>query len=58
MDEALRHYPGGSTEAEAASAAALGGDLDIIHPTWAWIEAQKRDRPGRYFPVSASTARR
>jgi para-nitrobenzyl esterase len=41
-DEALRHYPGGSPEADAASAAALGGDLAIIHPTWAWIEAQKR----------------
>jgi len=41
-EEALRHYPGGTPEAEATSAAALGGDLTIIHPTWAWIEAQKQ----------------
>jgi len=40
--EALKHYPGGSAEVDAASAAALGGDLFIIHPTWAWIEAQKQ----------------
>ncbi len=39
---ALRLYPSGSPEADAASAAALGGDLMIIHPTWAWIEAQKQ----------------
>jgi para-nitrobenzyl esterase len=41
-EEALRHYPGGSPKADAAAADALGGDLMIIHPTWAWIEAQKR----------------
>jgi para-nitrobenzyl esterase len=41
-DAALRLYPGGSPEADAASARALGGDLVIIHPTWAWIEAQKQ----------------
>jgi len=41
-EEALRHYPAGSPERDAASARALGGDLTIIHPTWAWIEAQKR----------------
>jgi para-nitrobenzyl esterase len=40
--DALKHCPGGSTETEAAAAAALGGDLAIIHPTWAWIEAQKQ----------------
>ena len=40
--DALRHYPGGSPKADEAAAAALGGDLTIIHPTWAWIEAQKR----------------
>jgi para-nitrobenzyl esterase len=40
-DDALRFYPGGSPEAEEASARALGGDLTIIHSTWAWIEAQK-----------------
>ena len=38
----LRLYPGGSPETDAASARALGGDLVIIHPTWAWIEAQKQ----------------
>jgi para-nitrobenzyl esterase len=42
VDEALGHYPDGSPEADAASAAALGGDLTIIHPTWAWIEAQRQ----------------
>ena len=40
-EEALRHYPGGSPKADVAAADALGGDLAIIHPTWAWIEAQK-----------------
>ena len=47
-EEALRHYPGGSPESDKASARALGGDLTIIHPTWAWIEAQRRRR---YFPL-------
>jgi len=42
-DAALKLYPGGSPEADAASARSLGGDLVIIHPTWAWIEAQKRN---------------
>ena len=42
-DEALKLYPDGSPEADATSARALGGDLVIIHPTWAWIEAQKRN---------------
>ena len=41
-EAALQLYPGGSPEADAASARALGGDLVIIHPTWAWIEAQKQ----------------
>jgi len=41
-DEALRHYLDGSPDIGAASARALGGDLVIIHPTWAWIEAQKQ----------------
>ena len=41
-EEALSHYPGGSPESDQASARELGGDLTIIHPTWAWIEAQKR----------------
>ncbi len=39
---ALALYPSGSPETDKASARALGGDLVIIHPTWAWIEAQKR----------------
>jgi para-nitrobenzyl esterase len=38
----LQHYPDGSPETDADSARALGGDLVIIHPTWAWIEAQKQ----------------
>jgi para-nitrobenzyl esterase len=41
-EAALRLYPSGSPETDAASARALGGDLTIIHPTWAWIEAQKQ----------------
>jgi para-nitrobenzyl esterase len=40
--EALALYPAGSRERDGASARALGGDLIINHPTWAWIEAQKR----------------
>jgi para-nitrobenzyl esterase len=39
---ALALYPSGSPETDKASARVLGGDLVIIHPTWAWIEAQKR----------------
>jgi len=38
----LKHYPDGSPDMAAASARALGGDLVIIHPTWAWIEAHKQ----------------
>jgi para-nitrobenzyl esterase len=41
-EAALEFYPAGSPETDAASARALGGDLTIIHPTWAWIEAQKQ----------------
>ena len=41
-DAALGLYPGGSPEVDATSARELGGDLVIIHPTWAWIESQKR----------------
>ena len=48
-DELLQHYPGGSPETEAASARALGGDLVIIHPTWAWIEAQKQSGRAEIF---------
>ena len=48
-DEALRRYSGGSPEADVTSAAALGGDLMIIHPTWAWIEAQKQTGRAEIF---------
>jgi para-nitrobenzyl esterase len=48
-EEALRRYPGGSPKAEIASAEALGGDLTIIHPTWAWIEAQKESGRAEIF---------
>ncbi|MBV8107359.1 MAG: carboxylesterase/lipase family protein [Hyphomicrobiales bacterium] len=48
-DDALRFYPGGSPEAEEASARALGGDLTIIHSTWAWIEAQKTTGKAEVF---------
>jgi para-nitrobenzyl esterase len=41
-DKLLQHYPDGSPDIAASSARALGGDLVIIHPTWAWIEAQKQ----------------
>jgi para-nitrobenzyl esterase len=36
---ALALYPAGGPQTDQASARALGGDLTIIHPTWAWIEA-------------------
>jgi para-nitrobenzyl esterase len=39
-EAALRFYPAGPREDEEASARSLGGDLTIIHSTWAWIEAQ------------------
>ena len=39
-DAALALYPAGAVE--KASARALGGDLMIIHGTWAWIEAQRK----------------
>ncbi len=48
-EAALRHYPGGSPERDAACARALGGDLVIIHSTWAWIEAQKRSGQAEIF---------
>ena len=41
-EEALRHYPGGSKKRDRAGARALGGDLTIIHSTWAWLEAQRQ----------------
>jgi para-nitrobenzyl esterase len=39
---ALALYPSGNAETIRASARALGGDVRIAHPTWAWIEAQRR----------------
>ena len=48
-EEALRHYPDGSPDAAHASARALGGDLVIIHSTWAWIEAQKQTGSAEIF---------
>ncbi len=45
----LQHYPDGSPDIAAASARALGGDLVIIHPTWAWIEAQKQNGSAEIF---------
>jgi para-nitrobenzyl esterase len=42
-EAALRRYPDGSPALDKTSAKALGGDLTIIHPTWAWIEAQKQN---------------
>ena len=48
-EAALRLYPDGSRDTAAASARALGGDLMIIHPTWAWIEAQKQSGRAAVF---------
>jgi para-nitrobenzyl esterase len=45
----LHHYPDGSPDRAASSARALGGDLVIIHPTWAWIEAQKQSGRAEIF---------
>ena len=42
LEEALDHYPGGSKKRDKAGARALGGDLTIIHSTWAWLEAQRQ----------------
>lgn len=40
--EALALYPANTRQEETASARLLGGDLAIVHRTWAWIEAQKK----------------
>jgi para-nitrobenzyl esterase len=45
----LQHYPDGSPDVAHASARALGGDLVIIHSTWAWIEAQKQTGRAEIF---------
>jgi len=39
-DEIFRLYPAGSSEEAARSGRDFGGDIVIIQPTWAWIEAQ------------------
>jgi para-nitrobenzyl esterase len=48
-EAALRFYPGGSPQRESASARTLGGDLTIIHSTWAWIEAQSKTGKAEIF---------
>jgi para-nitrobenzyl esterase len=48
-EEALGAYPGGTPELDTISARALGGDLTIIHSTWAWIEAQKANGRAEIF---------
>jgi para-nitrobenzyl esterase len=48
-DACLALYPAGSPDIDKASARALGGDLTIIHPNWAWIEAQKRTGKAAIF---------
>jgi para-nitrobenzyl esterase len=45
----LALYPAGALDIDKASARALGGDLTIIHPTWAWIEAQRRTGKAEIF---------
>ena len=55
-ERALQLYPGGSPEADATSARALGGDLAIIHPTWAWIGHRSKGAAPT-FSASVSTAR-
>ena len=42
VQEALGHYPGGSRKRDRAGARALGGDLTIIHATWAFLEAHRK----------------
>ena len=53
-----RHYPAGDRDIDKASARALGGDLIIIHATWAWLEAQTTDRARSASTASASSAPR
>jgi para-nitrobenzyl esterase len=48
-DTALRFYPTASPAVEQQSARDLGGDLTIIHSTWAWIEAQKATGKAEIF---------
>jgi para-nitrobenzyl esterase len=42
LEKALAFYPARSEDEVAASARRLGGDMFIVHPTWAWLEAQKK----------------
>ena len=52
----LQHYPGGSPDTAHASARALGGDLVIIHPTWAWIRRRSKPAAPRFsLPVRPRT---
>jgi para-nitrobenzyl esterase len=41
-DEALALYPAGAPSLDKKSARQLGGDLTIIHATWAWLEMQRK----------------
>ena len=45
----LSLYPAGAPDVEKRSARALGGDLTIIHGTWAWIEAHKKSGRSEIF---------
>jgi para-nitrobenzyl esterase len=48
-EEALGHYPGGSKKLDRIGARALGGDLTIIHSTWAWLEAHRKTGRSEIF---------
>jgi para-nitrobenzyl esterase len=41
-EEILALYPAGNDDEAAQSGRDLGGDLRIIQPTWAWMEAQAK----------------
>jgi para-nitrobenzyl esterase len=41
-DDVLALYPAADKHAERQAARDLGGDLTIIQPTWAWLEAQRK----------------
>ena len=41
-EDVLALYPAADKQAERQAARDLGGDLTIIQPTWAWLEAQRK----------------
>ena len=47
--EALGHYPGGGRKRDRTAARALGGDLTIIHATWAFLEAHRKTARSAIF---------